>query len=290
MITPPATLGFIGLGVMGRSMAQNLMQAGYSLVVHTRTPDKAKPLLDAGAIWADSVAELASDVQAVITIVGYPSDVRDVYLSTNGLISSAKPGAILIDMTTSEPSLAMEIAAEASARELSTLDAPVSGGDIGAQNGTLSIMIGGEADTVQQASPILKAMGSTLVHQGPAGSGQHTKMCNQITIASTMVGIMESLIYAVKSGLDPETVLQSIGSGAAQSWSLTNLQPRVIQNDFAPGFYICHFLKDIRIALDEAAKLDLNLPGLKLAETRYQQCIDLGLADEGTQALYKTYT
>lgn len=289
MITPPSRIAFIGLGVMGRSMALNLLKAGYVLNVYTRTRASADAVIAAGATWCDTPAAACADARAVITIVGVPADVREVYFGDNGLLAAAAPGTTLIDMTTSEPQLAVEITETARQRGLHAIDAPVSGGDIGAKNGTLSIMIGGEKDMVTAAQPLFDVLGETIVHQGPAGSGQHAKMCNQITIASTMVGIMESLIYATRSGLDPRTVLQSIGAGAAASWGLNNLWPLVIDKNYDPGFYICHFLKDIRIALDEAARLKLDLPGLRLAEERYQACVDLGLDQAGTQALYQVY-
>jgi 3-hydroxyisobutyrate dehydrogenase len=282
-------IGFIGLGVMGQSMARNLLNAGYRLTVHTRTAHKADSLLASGAAWAESPAIVAEHADIILTIVGYPDDVSQVYLGPGGLLESARTGSLLIDMTTSRPSLAKEIAEKASSKGLQVLDAPVSGGDIGARNGTLSIMVGGNPTAFEQARPILEVLGKTIVLQGPAGSGQHTKMCNQITIASTMIGIMEALIYAKKSGLDPATVLSSISTGAAGSWGMSNLLPRVIQDDFAPGFFIHHFLKDIRIAQEEAKDMDLTLPGLDLAETLYEECVQTGLGDLGTQALYSLY-
>lgn len=290
MITAPSRIAFIGLGVMGRSMALNLLQAGYSLNVYTRTRASADAVIAAGATWCDTPAAASATAIAVITIVGVPADVREIYFGDNGLLDTAEPGTTLIDMTTSEPQLAIDISEAADQRGLHAMDAPVSGGDSGAKNGTLSIMIGGDKAVVDAAQPLFDVLGTTIVHQGPAGCGQHTKMCNQITIASTMIGIMESLIYATRSGLDPRTVLQSIGAGAAASWGLNNLWPLVIEKNFEPGFYIHHFLKDIRIALNEASRRDLDLPGLRLAEERYQTCVDVGLDQAGTQALYKVYT
>jgi len=280
------SVGFVGTGVMGSSMALNLLRAGYRLTVYNRTPQKAKAVLEAGAGWAPDPAGTAAQADFVITIVGFPSDVREVYFGRRGILQSVRPGAVLIDMTTSEPALAVEIYNAAKAKGASALDAPVSGGDIGARNATLSIMVGGDQEAFQQALPLFRAMGKTIVHQGPAGSGQHTKMCNQIVIASTMIGVMEALLYAKRSGLDPERVLQSIGSGAAASWSLSNLQPRALRGDFKPGFYVEHFLKDIRIALKEARRMKIATPGLKLAEELYQKVVESGGGKLGTQALY----
>jgi len=280
-------VGFIGSGVMGRSMALNVMSAGYPLVVHTRTPSKAADVLQAGASWAPTIADAVADADFVVSIVGFPSDVREVYLAPDGVLAHARPGAVAIDMTTSEPALAQEIAAAAGARGIEALDAPVSGGDVGARDGTLSIMVGGSADAFAAALPLLESMGRTIVLQGPAGSGQHTKMCNQIVIASNMMGVMEALAYARHAGLDPRTVLESIGAGAAGSWSLSNLYPRVVDGDYGPGFFVEHFLKDIHIALAEADAMGLELNGLELAEEMYSQVVELGGARQGTQALYR---
>jgi 3-hydroxyisobutyrate dehydrogenase len=280
-------IGFIGLGVMGRSMARNLMRAGYPLRLHTRSPQTAEALLAEGARWAATPAECAASAACVITIVGFPEDVRQVYFGADGLIAAAEPGSILIDMSTSEPGLAIEIAAAAAERGVASLDAPVSGGDVGAREARLSIMVGGPAEAFLRARPIFEAMGQTLVHQGPAGSGQHAKMCNQIAIAGTVIGVMEALVYARRAGLDPETLLSSIGAGAAGSWTMTNLYPRALRGDMAPGFYVEHFLKDIRIALREAEGMQLRLPGLSLAEKLYQQLVDQGGARLGTQAIYQ---
>ncbi len=278
---------FIGTGVMGSRMALNLMASGFRLKVHSRTAAKARAVLDAGARWAPSVAEAVSDADFVLSIVGFPADVRQVYLDEQGVIARAKAGSIAIDLTTSEPSLAQEIHAAARARGIAALDAPVSGGDVGARDGTLSIMVGGDREAFERARPLLEAMGSTVIYQGPAGSGQHTKMCNQIAIASNMIGVMEALLYARRSGLDPETVLASIGAGAAGSWSLANLYPRVVRGDFEPGFFVEHFLKDIEIALAEAERMGLTLPGLALARSLYERVVALGGAKMGTQALYQ---
>jgi len=278
---------FIGIGVMGKGMSLNLMKAGYKLTVYTRTKSKAQEVIDAGAAWADSISKCVKGADAVITIVGFPEDVREVYLGEAGVIENAGKGAVLIDMTTSEPSLAKEIYEKAKEKGASALDAPVSGGDVGAREGTLSIMVGGDRKAYEAALPLFEAMGKTVVYQGGPGSGQHTKMCNQIAIASNMIGIMEALLYARRSGLEPETVLQSIGAGAAGSWSMNKLLPRVMKGDFKPGFYVEHFLKDIRIALKEAEDMGIRLPGLKLAEELYERLVQMGGGRLGTQALYK---
>jgi 3-hydroxyisobutyrate dehydrogenase len=280
-------VGFIGTGVMGRSMALNLIKAGYRLTVHNRTKSKAADVLDAGAAWADSPDKAAAGADFVITIVGFPADVREVYLGEEGIIAAATEGAVVIDMTTSEPSLAKEIYEAGRARAVASLDAPVSGGDVGARSAALSIMVGGDKTAFDAALPLFEAMGKTIVYQGPAGSGQHTKMCNQICIATNMIGVMEALLYAQRSGLDPETVLASIGSGAAASWSLSNLQPRALKGNFDPGFFVCHFLKDIRIALAEAERMGVATPGLKLAHELYEKVVALGGEYLGTQAIYK---
>ena len=289
MLAPENTvrIGFIGTGVMGRSMACHLLAAGHALAVHTRTRARASDVLAAGGAWADSAGAAAANADFVITMVGFPSDVRAVYFGPNGILAHARPGAVLIDMTTSEPALAREIHAAALAARMQALDAPVSGGDIGARDATLSIMVGGDRDAFERALPILGAMGKTIVHQGPAGSGQHTKMCNQIAIASGMIGVMESLLYAQRAGLDPETVLRSIGSGAAASWSLSHLQPRALRGDFAPGFYVRHFIKDLGIACAECRRMGIAAPGLALARELYEKVAAMGGEDLGTQAIYK---
>lgn len=261
------------------------MKAGHELTVSTRTPAKAQDLITGGATWAQTPAEASHDAEFICVMVGYPADVRDVILSETGVLSTAKSGATLIDFTTSEPALAVEIAAAASKLEVGSVDAPVSGGDIGARNATLSIMLGGSEADVATARPILELLGATVVHQGDAGSGQHTKMVNQILIASGMVGICEALLYTYRAGLDPETVLASVGGGAAGSWSLANLAPRIVAGDFEPGFYVEHFIKDMGIALDESARMGLEMPGLTLAHRLYGELAADGGARKGTQAL-----
>ena len=286
-LNPGSKIAFIGLGVMGRSMALKLIEAGYILKVYTRTEEKSADVIAAGAEWCATVAECSKDVDAVITIVGFPADVREVYLGENGIIANAKDGTCLIDMTTSEPALAVEINDAAVSAEMFSVDAPVSGGDVGAKNGTLSIMCGAESHVFNAVKPILDVMGSTIVLQGGPGSGQHTKMCNQIAIASNMIGVMEALLYARNSGLDPMIVLSSIGSGAAGSWSLSNLYPRVVEGDYDPGFYIIHFIKDMEIAVKEAASMGLKLPGLNMALEFYKELDRAGDGLLGTQAIYK---
>jgi 3-hydroxyisobutyrate dehydrogenase len=278
-------IGWIGTGVMGRWMCQHIMSKGYSAVVYNRSKEKAQPLLDAGAAWADSPKALASQCDVVFAIVGFPKDVRDVFLGTEGALAGAKSGAVFVDMTTSEPSLAQEIYQAAKAKGVASLDAPVSGGDVGAKNAALSIMIGGDAEVIEAVRPLLECMGKTLVHQGPAGAGQHTKMVNQILIATNMIGVCEALLYGYKAGLDLVTVLRSVGGGAAASWSLNNLGSRIIDRNFEPGFLVEHFIKDMGIALDEAKRLGLVLPGLALANQLYLAVQAQGYGRKGTHAL-----
>lgn len=280
-------VGFIGTGVMGKSMAGHILAAGYPLVVYNRTKEKANELLKNGAKWANSPKELVKQADIVFTIVGMPSDVEEVYLSENGLIENGRSGQIFIDMTTSKPSLAVHIYQTAQSKGIYTLDAPVSGGDIGARNGTLAIMVGGDKEIFDRVQDLLNVLGNNIVYQGKAGSGQHTKMCNQIAIATYMIGVCESLIYAKKAGLDPEMVLKSISTGAAGSWSLSHLAPRILKEDFEPGFYIKHFIKDMKIALEEAEKMNLSLPGLSLAKQMYEELSAKGEESSGTQALIK---
>ena len=278
-------IGWIGTGVMGSSMCGHVMAAGFAATVYNRTPAKAKALVEKGATLADSPLAVAQASDVVFTIVGYPQDVRDVTLGPKGTLAGAKPGSVLVDMTTSEPALAREIAEQAKARGVHAVDAPVSGGDVGAREARLSIMIGGDAEVVAALDPLFRAMGQTIVHQGPAGAGQHTKMVNQVLIATNMIGVCEALLYAHKAGLDPETVLRSVGSGAAGSWSLNNLGPRMIAGRFEPGFFVEHFLKDMGIALAESRRLGLALPGLALAEQLYRALAAQGHARDGTHAL-----
>ena len=283
-------IGFIGLGVMGRSMAKHILDAGYKLSVFTRTKSSADAIVAAGANWCESPAQVAAASDVLITIVGYPHDVEAIYLGDEGIVAAAKDQAILIDMTTSSPELAQRIAAAAAKRGCAALDAPVSGGDVGAQEARLSIMVGGDAETFAACLPLLEVMGKNIVHQGPAGAGQHCKMANQIAIAAGMLGVCEAMAYANKAGLDQETVLSSIGGGAAASWSLNNLGPRMIAGNFDPGFFVKHFIKDMGIAADSAKALNLDAQGLFLALKRYQDLANQGHENDGTQALYKLYS
>lgn len=278
-------IGWIGTGVMGASMAGRLINAGYALTVFNRTRVRAQPLLDRGAQWADSPAAAAERADVVATIVGYPRDVEEVILGEAGVLAASQPPRIIIDFTTSSPDLARRIAREAAARGIAALDAPVSGGDIGARNGTLSIMVGGDAAALDSIRPILAHLGQKITHQGPPGSGQHTKMVNQILIATMMIGVCEGLLYAHRAGLDPLKAIEAVGSGAAGSWSINNLGPRIVRRDFAPGFYVEHFLKDMGIALAEARRMNLALPGLALAEQLYRAVEAHGHGRSGTQAL-----
>ncbi|MFC0236907.1 MULTISPECIES: NAD(P)-dependent oxidoreductase [Fictibacillus] len=281
------SVGFIGTGVMGKSMAGHLMNAGYPVHVYTRTKAKAEDLLEKGAKWADTPKEIAQTCDVIITMVGYPKDVEEVYLDAEGLVAHAKEGSYLIDMTTSSPQLAQKIERTAAERNIATLDAPVSGGDIGARDAKLSIMVGGSESAFHDMEPIFSKMGTNVVYQGKAGSGQHTKMCNQIAIASGMMGVCEAILYAEKAGLDPDNVLKSIESGAAGSWNLSNLGPRILKGDFAPGFYVKHFIKDMNIALKSAEEMGLLTPGLQLAKKLYDELAEMGEEDSGTHALYK---
>ncbi|MDZ7617486.1 MAG: NAD(P)-dependent oxidoreductase [Patescibacteria group bacterium] len=285
-IAPNRTsVGWIGTGVMGSSMCGHLLDAGFSATVFNRTLARARPLLDRGTRWAASPKAVAEASDVIFTIVGYPSDVREVILGPEGVLAGCKVGDVVVDMTTSEPSLAVEIAAQAAERGVHSVDAPVSGGDVGAREARLSIMIGGDADVVDALRPCFECMGKTIVRQGGPGAGQHAKMVNQTLIASGMVGVCEALLYAHKAGLDLDTVLQSVASGAAGSWSLSNLAPRIIQNNFEPGFFVDHFIKDMGIALDEAKRMGLSLPGLALAHQLYLALKAQGHGRKGTHAL-----
>lgn len=281
-------LGFIGIGVMGKAMAGHLLDAGYEVHVFNRTKAKADTLLERGAIWQDSPAEVTKQVDLVLSIVGYPEDVREIYFGEEGILPAVRPGQILIDMTTSTPALAKEIAAAAEAKEALAFDAPVSGGDLGARNGTLTVMVGGEETAFESVKPILSSFAKEVRYFGPAGSGQHTKVANQIMVAGTMTGLTEMLAYAKAADLTLEDVLQTVGGGAAANWSLTNYGPRILQADYSPGFFVKHFVKDLKIALDEAEAMGLSLPATTLAYDLYEQLAQ-DHADEGTQALIKLW-
>jgi 3-hydroxyisobutyrate dehydrogenase len=285
-IVPGQTrIGWIGTGVMGTSMCGHLMAAGFSATVYNRTKSKAKGLLDKGASWAEGPKAVAEASDVVFTIVGFPTDVRSVILGAEGALAGSRPGTILVDMTTSEPSLAVEIAETAANRDVHSVDAPVSGGDVGAKEARLSIMIGGEKDIVEALTPCWQAMGKTIVRQGGPGAGQHTKMVNQTLIASGMVGVCEALLYGYRAGLDLEVVMQSVASGAAGSWSLSNLGPRIIAGNFDPGFFVEHFIKDMGIALAESKRMKLSMPGLALAHQLYLSLAAQGHGRDGTHAL-----
>lgn len=283
------TIGFIGTGVMGRSMAGHLIDAGFKLKVYNRTKEKASSLLDKGAVWAASPKEAADGVDLVISIVGYPQDVKEVWLGENGALQSMKQGAIGIDMTTSTPALAKEMAEEGLKRGVTICDAPVTGGDVGARNGTLTILFGGSAKAFLDLEPVFKAMGKNYVRFGESGAGQYAKICNQIAIAAGMMSVCEAIITARKTGLDEELVLKTLSGGAAGSFSLSSYGPRILKGDFNPGFYVKHFVKDMKIAIDVAKECNLKLPGLELALKLYEKLIEQGDGDLGTQALFKLY-
>lgn len=278
-------LGWIGTGVMGGSMCGHLMAKGHPMTVFSRTKSRARPLLDEGAAWAASPKAVAAAADVVFTIVGFPADVREVYFGENGVLEGARPGSVVVDMTTTEPSLAREIHAAAAKQRVSAVDAPVSGGDVGARNAALSIMVGGERETVDTLMPLFEAMGKSIVYQGEPGAGQHAKMCNQIVIAGTMIGVCESLLYGHRAGLDLEKVLESISGGAAGCWTLSNLAPRVLKGNFDPGFFVEHFIKDMGIALDQAARMNIALPGLALVHQLYLALQAQGHGRKGTHAL-----
>ncbi len=282
-------IAFIGIGVMGQSMARNLMKNGHLLTLYTRTASKAQKLVDEGAALCTSIKHCVEKADAVITIVGYPQDVEEVYLSGEGILKTAKPGAFIIDMTTTSPSLWADIAKRARRKNLRPLDAPVSGGDTGAREGTLAIMVGGEKADFDAALPIFECMGKRIVYTGKDGNGQHTKMANQIAIAGAVSGVAEAIRYGEKSGLDTGVMLEAISSGAAGSWQMSNNGPKMIRNDTAPGFFIKHFVKDLAIAMDECRNRELKLPILKRVLKLYQHLVKQGKGDLGTQALIDLY-
>jgi 3-hydroxyisobutyrate dehydrogenase len=283
--TQSTRIGWIGTGVMGSSMCGHLLAKGYPVAVNTRTKSKADSLVAAGATWADSPRAVGEQSDVVFTIVGFPADVREVYFGANGLLPAARSGQVFVDMTTTEPTLAKEIYDAARAKSAEAVDAPVSGGDVGARNATLSIMIGGDAATVQALMPLFETMGKRIMRQGGPGAGQHTKMSNQIVIAGTMVGVCESLLYGYKAGLSLDTMIETIRGGAAACWALDNLAPRIVKRDFAPGFVVEHFIKDMGIALAEADHLGIALPGLALVHQLYAVVRAQGHGKRGTQAL-----
>ncbi len=279
-------IGWIGTGVMGKSMLNHFLQNGFSCFVYSRTKEKASDLIQQGAIWKNNPKEIANASDIIFTIVGYPKDVEEVYFGKNGIFEGNCENKVIIDMTTTNPSLAIKIYNESKNKGASSIDAPVSGGDVGAKNGTLSIMAGGDKAIFNKVKPLFEILGKNIVYQGEAGSGQHTKMCNQIAIAGTMIGVCESLLYGYKAELNLEVMLSSISKGAAGCWTIDNLAPRIINKNFEPGFYIEHFIKDMGIALEEAKRMDLSLPGLELVKTIYDKAIEYNLGKKGTQALY----
>jgi 3-hydroxyisobutyrate dehydrogenase len=285
--THDTRIGWIGTGVMGGSMCGHLLAAGFPVGVYTRTPAKAEALRARGAVWRATPRAVAERADAVFTMVGYPADVEAVMFGDEGILAAARPGLLVVDMTTSEPALAERIFHAAAARGARALDAPVSGGDVGARDATLAIMVGGEAAALEAARPLLQCLGKTISHMGPAGAGQHTKMSNQILCAGNMVGVVESLLYAARANLDLSRVIDVLGSGAAQSWAINNLGRRIVRGDYAPGFFIKHFVKDMGIALAEAERMRLALPGLALAHRFYAQAVEMNLGERGTQALYQ---
>lgn len=285
VIPGQTTIGWIGTGVMGRWMCGHIMNKGFSATVYNRTPSKAQPLLDQGAAWADSPKKVADQSDVIFTMVGFPQDVRDVILGTDGVLAGAKEGSIIVDMTTTEPSLSQEIYKATKTSHVYAIDAPVSGGDVGAREARLSIMVGGDREVMQVLMPLFEAMGQNIVYQGPAGAGQHTKMCNQIAIAGTIIGVCESLLYGYKAGLDLPTMLDAIGKGAARCWTLENLAPRILKRNFEPGFFVEHYIKDMGIALEEAKRMGLALPGLSLVHQLYIAVRAQGYGKKGTHAL-----
>ena len=280
------TIGWIGTGLMGGPMAMHLVDAGYKIIVYNRTKEKAQSLIDRGCPWYDSPSAVAAESDVIFTIIGLPKDVEDVYFGENGIFQTLKSGTTLVDMTTTLPSLAERIFHKAKDSGCTSIDAPVSGGEVGAINGALSVMVGGEKNAVEEIMPLFNIFGKSIIYQGPAGSGQHTKMCNQITIAGTMIGVCEALLYGYRAGLDLDTVLSSISKGAAGCWTLDVLAPKIVQDDFAPGFMVDHFVKDLGIALKEAEAMHLSLPGLVLAKQLYIALQEEDNGRLGTQALY----
>jgi 3-hydroxyisobutyrate dehydrogenase len=283
-------IGFIGTGVMGTGIINNLLHAGYEVTIYNRTKAHAQALIDAGARWAGSPAAVAGDAPITFSMVGFPQDVEDIYFGDRGILAGANPGSIVVDMTTSMPTLATKIAQAAEKLGVTALDAPVSGGDVGAKNGTLTVMLGGDEAAMPQLQPIFDIIASDVHYFGAAGHGQHAKMANQIMVAGTMTGLTEMLVYAKAAGLNLDDVLATVGGGAAANWSLTNYGPRILRGDYTPGFFAKHFLKDLRIALDEAEHLGLNLPATETAKKLYNQLVDADRGDDGTQALIKLYS
>ncbi len=282
-------IGFIGIGVMGEAIVRNMMKQGLNVNVYNRTKSKTAELVKEGAVWQDSPAEITASSDIIFTMVGFPKDVESIYFEENGIFSTKITGKIIVDLTTSTPTLAQKIAIKANQLGGAALDAPVSGGDLGAKNGTLTIMVGGDQTIYDQVLPIFKTFGTTVTLHGSSGKGQHTKMANQIMIAGTMTGMTEMLVYADKSGLDLTKVIETLSGGSAANWSLSNYSPRILKENYSPGFFVKHFIKDLKIALDEAEKMDLTLPATKLAAELYEKLAAKGFEDDGTQALIKLW-
>lgn len=282
-------IGFIGLGVMGGSIVHHLLKAGYEVSIFNRTKEKTQSHIQKGAIWCDTPKQVVQKSDVIFTMVGFPQDVKDVYYGQEGIFEADVKGKYLVDLTTSKPSLAKQLYHDGQKKGAFVLDAPVSGGDLGAQKGTLTIMVGGDEDAFLAVFPILMHFGTTLNYQGEAGNGQHTKMANQIMIAGTMTGMTELLVYAEKAGLDVPKVLQTVGGGSAENWSLTNYAPRILKGDYTPGFFVKHFVKDLKIALDEAKTLGIELPATKKAEELYETLQNQGHGNDGTQSLIKLF-
>ena len=286
LVLPTVTrIGWIGTGVMGSSMCDHVLAAGYRVTLYSRTKAKAQPLLNLGAAWAENPCTVAAESDILFTMVGFPQDVRAVYFGKDGILAGAQPGAVLVDMTTTDPAPSREIAERATAKGLSAIDAPVSGGDVGARNATLSIMVGGDRVAVQAVMPLFELLGKKIVHQGGSGTGQQAKLCNQIVIAGTMIGVCESLLFGYKAGLDLTRMLDSIRGGAAACWTLDHLAPRILQRNFDPGFFVEHFVKDMGLALEESKRMGLVLPGLTLVHQLYHAVMALGHGRSGTHAL-----
>lgn len=282
-------IGFIGVGVMGKSMVRNLMKNGYEVSIYSRTKEKTLDVIEEGAKWCDNIKSCVKDKDVVITIVGYPKDVEEVYFGEEGIIENSKEGAILIDMTTTSPKLSIRIYEESKKKNKHSLDAPVSGGDVGAKNATLSIMVGGDKEVFEKCEDIFNSMGTNVIYEGKAGSGQHTKMANQIALAGAISGVCEAISYAKGVGLDVKTMLDSISKGAAGSWQMTNMAPKMLEDNFKPGFYIKHFIKDMKLAKEESEDVSLNLGILNEVLNMYTKLSDENLGDLGTQALIKYY-
>jgi 3-hydroxyisobutyrate dehydrogenase/2-hydroxy-3-oxopropionate reductase len=282
-------IGFIGVGVMGKSMVRNLMKGGLDVFIYSRTKSKVEDVISEGAAWCPGVEECAAGKDAVITMVGYPRDVEEVYFGESGIIDTAKPGSYVIDMTTSSPVLAVKIYEKANERGVFALDAPVSGGDVGAKNGTLSIMVGGDKEAFDACQPIFACMGRNIIHEGGAGTGQHTKMANQIALAGAVAGVCEAVEYSRRVGLDVQTMLDSVSQGAAGSWQMSNMAPRMLKGDFNPGFYIKHYIKDMNIAAEEAERVSLSMGIVNHVLSMYKEMAEKGMGDHGTQALLKYY-